>query len=278
MSISAAPTLYDSAGDTDRRGCWHPARRQSRGKVGRIQFRAMSFMFGCGNHSPPAARFQGNSARQWSSPCVSHRLNTALTFRRKFELPAPQRCRIQVGVRWRNHVAAEVPTRVEGMYKGCTRDVQGMYKGCTRDQHARNTGAIPGQYLGTSRGSRWSQGPHNGLPPDLQRAKEKSRACDFDLWAIACSQIGWLKLEVPPFQSVYLAGEAGDLVGGNGVQRRAGIPCLAQGGLDRLVGEAEVDEEFGVGAVAAIGWLAGGLGQNFREQPEIEVQQEGAVE
>ena len=143
MSISATPRLYGSAGDTDRLGCWHPARRQSRGKVGRIQFRAMSFMFGCGNHSPPAARFQGNSARQWSSPCVSHRLNTALTFRRKFELPAPQRCRIQVGVRWRNHVAAEVPTRVEGMYKGCTRDVQGTNTLATPEQYRNNTLAPP---------------------------------------------------------------------------------------------------------------------------------------
>src|ERR1035441_616659 len=84
---------------------------------------------------------------------------------------------------------------------------------------------------------------------------------------------GYLKPEIPLALCVFLAGEAGDLVEGDGVQRRGGVPGLAEGGLDRLLGDAEVDEEFGMGAVASVVGLAGGLGQNFREQPEIEVQQ-----
>ena len=102
-----------------------------------------------------------------------------------------------------------------------------MYKGGTRDQHARNTGATPEQYPSISRGSRWGQGLRKGFPPDLQRAKEKGPECEFDLRAISCLQIGCLKPEVPLVQRVLLAGEAADLVEGDRVQRRGGVPGLA---------------------------------------------------
>jgi hypothetical protein len=49
----------------------------------------------------------------------------------------------ETGAGWRPHWAAEVPLRVQGIYKGCTRDVQGIIKGYPREQHARNTGATP---------------------------------------------------------------------------------------------------------------------------------------
>ena len=121
-----------------------------------------------------------------------------------------------------------------------------MHKGPTRSQHRSNTGATPEQYPSISRGSRWGQGPRKGFPPVPLRAKEKSPECEFDLRAISCLQIGCLKPEIPPVQRVFLAGEEGDLVEGDRVQRRGGVPGLAEGGFDRVLGDVEVDEEFGV--------------------------------
>ena len=45
-----------------------------------------------------------------------------------------------------------------------------------------------------------------------------------------------------------------------------------------MVGEVEIYQEIGVRTIAAIVWLVRGPGQNLFEQPEVQVQQERAVE
>src|ERR1039458_272235 len=45
-----------------------------------------------------------------------------------------------------------------------------------------------------------------------------------------------------------------------------------------MVGEVEIYEEIGVRTVEAVVGLVGGQGQNLFEQPEVQVQQERAVE
>src|ERR1035437_507321 len=66
-------------------------------------------------------------------------------------------------------------TRVQGIYKGCTRDVKGLYKGCTRDAQRSISHATPEQprsntlaaRLIQTRGHRgWPEPPKrpNGLP------------------------------------------------------------------------------------------------------------------
>src|ERR1035437_5754765 len=84
------------------------------------------------------------------------------------------------------------------------------------------------------------------------------------------------KLEVPFVKRVFLAGEEGDLVEGDSVQRRGGVPSSAEGGFERVVGQVEIHEEIGVGTVETIVGLVGGPGQNLFEKPEVEVQQERA--
>ena len=45
-----------------------------------------------------------------------------------------------------------------------------------------------------------------------------------------------------------------------------------------MVGEVEIDQKIGVRPVDAIVRLPGGLGQDLLEQPDVQMQQEGAME
>ena len=87
-----------------------------------------------------------------------------------------------------------------------------------------------------------------------------------------------LEAEVPLVVGVFLVGEAGDLVEGERGQGVGGVPGFAEGGFKGVRGEVDVDEEVRVGAVEAIARLAGGQGEGFFDEAEVEVEEEGAVE
>ena len=56
-----------------------------------------------------------------------------------------------------------------------------------------------------------------------------------------------------------------------------GRPGLAEGGFDGSGGEAQVGEELAVRTVLAVVGLAGGHGEDFLDEADVEVQKEGAV-
>ena len=90
----------------------------------------------------------------------------------------------------------------------------------------------------------------------------------------AAKPLDGLEPEVPIVERIFLAGQARDFVQRKRAERGSGVPGPAEGGLDAVGGDVEVDQEIGVGPVDAIVRLAGGHGQDLLQQPEIEVQQE----
>ena len=73
-------------------------------------------------------------------------------------------------------------------------------------------------------------------------------------------------------------GALGYFVGGFGSGLGGRLPGLLDGGGEGVAVDGDVAEEFAVGPVAAVFGLLGGFAEGLRDEVEVEVEEEGAVE